>query len=123
MIMLPPRAPRTDTLVPYTTLFRSLTHVRERIEKRIPMVLYRNARHCVGRVAMPLSIGQGKLREYCREGEFGFFGLITRSEEHTSELQSLMRIPYAVSCLNTQRCIQKTDYAVISTKLQLYYKE
>src|SRR3546814_3150372 len=71
-----------------------LTHVRERIEKRIPMVLYRNARHCVGRVAMPRSIGQGKLREYCREGELGF-----RSEEHTSELQSLMRISYAVFCL------------------------
>src|SRR3546814_19179524 len=54
-----------------------LTHVRARFEKRIPMVLYRNARHCVGRVAMPRIIGQGKLREYCREGELGFFGMIT----------------------------------------------
>src|SRR3546814_8765572 len=72
MIRRPPRSTRTDTLFPYTTLFRS-PPVRRRsaVAPRCP------ARRC------------GRCR---RTGRL-------RSEEHTSELQSLMRISYAVFCL------------------------
>src|SRR3546814_4339879 len=84
MIRRPPRSTRTDTLFPYTTLFRSMTNVWPK--------------QCVA------------LFELCRREEFArardlyrmltpSFHLDTRSEEHTSELQSLMRISYAVFCL------------------------
>src|SRR3546814_13988048 len=66
MIRRPPRSTRTDTLFPYTTLFRS-----------------------------PAAAGEG-LSRLCAMG--GLSGP-RRSEEHTSELQSLMRISYAVFCL------------------------
>src|SRR3546814_3556338 len=71
MIRRPPRSTRTDTLFPYTTLFRSASAPRDR-------------RH---RERAPFSNRSGRARE---KG---------RSEEHTSELQSLMRISYAVFCL------------------------
>src|SRR3546814_13370306 len=74
MIRRPPRSTRTDTLFPYTTLFRSLT--RERDLAQAPLVELRAERRGVHRA--PLQ---------------------HRSEEHTSELQSLMRISYAVFCL------------------------
>src|SRR3546814_9025146 len=72
MILRPPRSTRTDTLFPYTTLFRSrragaLRHVVEKAAQ---------AHHVIRRHRPGL-----------------------RSEEHTSELQSLMRISYAVFCL------------------------
>src|SRR3546814_7040910 len=68
MIRRPPRSTRTDTLFPYTTLFRSLEPLR---------------RNC-GTTSSP--------------GRCGPWPSV-RSEEHTSELQSLMRISYAVFCL------------------------
>src|SRR3546814_12611574 len=82
MIRRPPRSTRTDTLFPYTTLFRSAAfrraarpaHGRERQLR--PMVLR------------------------CRPSW-------RRSEEHTSELQSLMRISYAVFCLKKKKTTQK----------------
>src|SRR3546814_5171472 len=91
MIRRPPRSTRTDTLFPYTTLFRSAVgiadpgvdrHRRARNTRRgaeiiIPAVAHRSLRGRIGD-------GSG-----CRQ----------RSEEHTSELQSLMRISYAVFCL------------------------
>src|SRR3546814_16999684 len=71
MIRRPPRSTRTDTLFPYTTLFRSLPGpVR----------------------ASRASGGPGPRRSSCG-----------RSEEHTSELQSLMRISYAVFCLKKKK--------------------
>src|SRR3546814_6921906 len=75
MIRLPPRATRTDTLFPYTTLFRS-----HRSRPRDP------AR----------STGTATARESRLTSLLQKHG---RSEEHTSELQSLMRISYAVLCL------------------------
>src|SRR3546814_14442742 len=76
MIRRPPRSTRTDTLFPYTTLFRS-----------------RLSRHGAGRTRD----GQPRFRA----GEFR--KLPPRSEEHTSELQSLMRISYAVFCLKKNK--------------------
>src|SRR3546814_4948445 len=82
MIRRPPRSTRTDTLFPYTTLFRSR---------------YLRARH--GRILRPWLtwsvILYGKIGEPFRYGQTDR----ERSEEHTSELQSLMRISYAVFCL------------------------
>src|SRR3546814_2482173 len=88
----PPRSTRTDTLFPYTTLFRS--HRGDRVGgdvdcEHVPA-------RCVGLGAQ----GPGGVRGG-REG--GVLPLLLRSEEHTSELQSLMRISYAVFCLKKKR--------------------
>src|SRR3546814_1061116 len=86
MIRRPPRSTRTDTLFPYTTLFRSVT--------------WRDAahRHACHRTAgsEPRNRMHGDPPIW-RSGDF--WSRLTRSEEHTSELQSLMRISYAVFCL------------------------
>src|SRR3546814_1899296 len=76
MIRRPPRSTRTDTLFPYTTLFRS--------HSRLP--------------ASPRRRGSS-LRYAARAARHRATALTRRSEEHTSELQSLMRISYAVFCL------------------------
>src|SRR3546814_4340119 len=86
MIRRPPRSTRTDTLFPYTTLFRSMygtlydVHsVVDACEKQYP--------------------GKGKdISVLWRQKQLEYAWL-RRSEEHTSELQSLMRISYAVFCL------------------------
>src|SRR3546814_7593700 len=77
MIRRPPRSTRTDTLFPYTTLFRSGAHCAVRLRGQRSAVHIRPTRDRRG----------AGLRA------------IPRSEEHTSELQSLMRISYAVFCL------------------------
>src|SRR3546814_14864498 len=86
MIRLPPRSTRTDTLFPYTTLFRSLgAGVADLLPRPVEVV--------------------GLFRR--RVGDRGV-GVRHRSEEHTSELQSLMRISYAVFCLkkkNDTECL------------------
>src|SRR3546814_19135123 len=94
MIRRPPRSTRTDTLLPYTTLFRSVRGaVRDLVgpdQRPVPPP----------RVRRPVDAG----------GDAGVLsdqytlltaplGVVMRSEEHTSELQSLMRISYAVFCL------------------------
>src|SRR3546814_16207835 len=89
MIRRPPRSTRTDTLFPYTTLFRSPPPGR-RVE-----TAPRERRE--GELA-----GEGGGGE--REREYGGEHLTDhRSEEHTSELQSLMRISYAVFCLKKKK--------------------
>src|SRR3546814_3980409 len=88
MIRRPPRSTRTDTLFPYTTLFRSdELRLDEAFESRSRRGEGREAvvDHVVGRIA----VGQRADGDHVRH----------RSEEHTSELQSLMRISYAVFCL------------------------
>src|SRR3546814_3356151 len=87
MIRRPPRSTRTDTLFPYTTLFRS----PER-EDHPHVVVAR-----VGVQMRDLRAGQGQPQH--PRGDLG------RSEEHTSELQSLMRISYAVFCLKKKKNI------------------
>src|SRR3546814_6403688 len=85
MIRRPPRSTRTDTLFPYTTLFRAL-EVRDHELGQVGPVAGR--RGLGGDVALERFVGlqHGGRRH-------------VRSEEHTSELQSLMRISYAVFCL------------------------
>src|SRR3546814_2137291 len=79
MIRRPPRSTRTDTLFPYTTLFRSGV---DHSGSGLAQVDHR-----------------GRLRR----------GNLHRSEEHTSELQSLMRISYAVFCLKKKKVIPETS--------------
>src|SRR3546814_4872657 len=99
MIRRPPRSTRTDTLCPYSTLFRSRRGGRRAIgEAKTPSVrLPLPERHegPSGLIASlrPLRLCAKLLRD--RKAE--------RSEEHTSELQSLMRISYAVFCLTKKR--------------------
>src|SRR3546814_7141164 len=96
MIRRPPRSTRTDTLLPYTTLFRSLAG--KRIESYVALV---NDALALG------SLSNDQIEIFNREAEAllaedqNSHG-IARSEEHTSELQSLMRISYAVFCLKKQ---------------------
>src|SRR3546814_13148891 len=78
MIRRPPRSTRTDTLFPYTTLFRS----------------------CATKYRLKTSAGGFTILGTCESAG--------RSEEHTSELQSLMRISYAVFCLKKNKQTQKT---------------
>src|SRR3546814_4396079 len=99
MIRRPPRSTRTDTLFPYTTLFRSLPggHAGQVGE---PTADPEPARRIERR--------QADVGHIVQSGTFGQPGQVLRaellvhrdrSEEHTSELQSLMRLSYAVFCL------------------------
>src|SRR3546814_13017471 len=94
MIRRPPRSTRTDTLFPYTTLFRSGRH-QERPQGRYRR---RSARgHDLVReehAGRDRDHGNGRGRHAAQRA---------RSEEHTSELQSLMRISYAVFCLKKKK--------------------
>src|SRR3546814_9412585 len=90
MIRRPPRSTRTDTLFPYTTLFRST-------DTFDAAVLRRAFRGCQALVEVHQRLG---LRMVDGQAMTHGLFLVVRSEEHTSELQSLMRISYAVFCLN-----------------------
>src|SRR3546814_1737419 len=94
MIRRPPRSTHTDTLFPYTTLFRSHQDADER---HAPAVRLHN-----GPVHAPPARGRRRHRfSPAFELDLGLDDADRhlRSEEHTSELQSLMRISYAVFCL------------------------
>src|SRR3546814_10650717 len=92
MIRLPLRSIRTDTLFPYTTLFRSAGGLFKR-----SALIFHTGRDIVGR-HQP---NKGFARAGGRHRAGGVVGITAgaRSEEHTSELQSLMSISYAVFCL------------------------
>src|SRR3546814_5004017 len=109
MIPLPPRSTRTDTLVPYTTLFRSVTAQRrsERLtDVPVSVTALSAATIAATGVTDTYSLQQitpglrmERLGGYTQPSIRGVTAGSTRSEEHTSELQSLMRISYAVFCL------------------------
>src|SRR3546814_2059124 len=94
MIRRPPRSTRTDTLFPYTTLFRSqeAAVVEDRMGDRDDMGVD------AFQVEQDVEMQRTRLQAF-------------RSEEHTSELQSLMRISYAVFCLKTKiRRMNRSNY-------------
>src|SRR3546814_5968536 len=95
MIRRPPRSTRTDTLFPYTTLFRS------------PLARRLRARLIDPDPAPRLAVGGRAAARGAR-----------RSEEHTSELQSLMRISYAVFCLKKKKKTQNLTHIEINNHLQ-----
>src|SRR3546814_3223387 len=98
MIRRPPRATRTDTLFPYTTLFRSPVGNaagRDRDVRRQPDTdVVRQTAAGRAESERGQSLGESARRHRLRVRQQDH-----RSEEHTSELQSLMRISYAVFCL------------------------
>src|SRR3546814_17156804 len=97
MIRRPPRSTRTDTLFPYTTLFRSLA------ANRLSVDVDHRVQSGSLSVDQPLPVGLVNAgTEETRGGESGVDDR-GRSEEHTSELQSLMRISYAVFCLKKKK--------------------
>src|SRR3546814_5156559 len=107
MIRRPPRSTRTDTLFPYTTLFRSLTMAEWMRSLGYQTVCATNN----GLISERTRLARGFDR-YA-------FRLDLRSEEHTSELQSLMRISYAVFCLKKKKkniersCQTKEEYCLL----------
>src|SRR3546814_3577913 len=106
MIRRPPRSTRTDTLFPYTTLFRS----------RSPMTLEQELADFQAEWERTAPAGRAELYT-AKVEELRASALFdqalrndeTRSEEHTSELQSLMRISYAVFCLKKKNNRDKND--------------
>src|SRR3546814_2273101 len=101
MIRRPPRSTRTDTLFPYTTLFRSGRV--DPLQPREACVAAYEARGCAARDDDLVGGGRSALPRVVRVQRQA------RSEEHTSELQSLMRISYAVFCLKKKKKNQKTE--------------
>src|SRR3546814_2723724 len=96
MIRRPPRSTRTDTLFPYTTLFRSLQELDVELRNR-------PGRRPLGQCLEGLGQELGGRQTHCR------------SEEHTSELQSLMRISYAVFCLKKKKNKKQTTSYTINS--------
>src|SRR3546814_5273891 len=98
MIRRPPRSTRTDTLFPYTTLFRSVAHIDQPGKDQ--------------RLGPRTAFSETLLDEHLIRALFGHEALrpalFRRSEEHTSELQSLMRISYAVFCLKKKKITKST---------------
>src|SRR3546814_3358391 len=123
MIRRPPRSTRTDTLLPYTTLFRSFQR-----ESGAPLGRVCRARRDAdqGRQqpagkdflrAKPDRRCVGKYPRNSRKPRSNLYGT-DRSEEHTSELQSLMRISYAVFCLKKKNKIHNKTLQQTTTKQQ-----
>src|SRR3546814_9926693 len=120
MIRLPPGSTRTDTPFPYPTLFRA---PRPRFGLIAELVIGRGERRATGRIVglgkdelvqklgRPAIIARRDRRLSRREQPVG------RSEEHTSELQSLMRISYAVFCLK-----KKTHQDRLNRKKKIFIK-
>src|SRR3546814_2159202 len=105
MIRRPPRATRTDTLYPYTTLFRSSGEQRDNQKQhtsRHPATLA-----CLGGFShiliLTLNLSKGESAPTAQTIVTQPSTTMVRSEEHTSELQSLMRISYAVFCLKNKK--------------------
>src|SRR3546814_19683724 len=110
MIRRPPRSTRTDTLFPYTTLFRSEFRGSYGVAQNyqtIPMLDASGYKSLLGAVGMTEFEDTGELLEqfpFLRDDPNYYYNYLynnetdwqDRSEEHTSELQSLMRISYAV---------------------------
>src|SRR3546814_6640433 len=115
MIRRPPRSKRTDTLFPSTTLFRSAPGARtedERQRRDAPAPASGEAGGSGGHTARRRARGRGS----GRQGRGGA-GRLARSEEHTSELQSLMRISYAVFCLKKKNKLknkQNNNHKIIT---------
>src|SRR3546814_14957564 len=100
MIRRPPRSTRTDTLFPYTTLFRSPRAAFAAWLAAVALAVAAFAVTGPARAQLNVDITEGFVKP--------------RSEEHTSELQSLMRISYAVFCLKKKK--QEQDRMTIQVK-------
>src|SRR3546814_9043794 len=99
MIRRPPRSTRTDTLFPYTTLFRSLQLSRivsrTSVNDNVDADIYGIELEAIARPIPALTVNINASYLHTK--------VSSRSEEHTSELQSLLRISYAVFCLKKKK--------------------
>src|SRR3546814_3710392 len=115
MIRRPPRSTRTDTLFPYSTLFRSYRMVT--VDNRLRVALTPAQQRALQRAVLLADrddlVQRLGLPDSERPPSMG--ADLPRSEEHTSELQSLMRISYAVFCLKKKK--NNTSASRISTSL------
>src|SRR3546814_9886306 len=115
MIRRPPRSTRTDTLFPHTTLFRALarhrwpTYPRRQAQALLPQPPHPlptappvPLRQAVPTPALHYLLDRTFVTSYKTKSK-GMSAIAWRSEEHTSELQSLMRISYAVFCLKKKK--------------------
>src|SRR3546814_7414414 len=100
MIRRPPRSTRTDTLFPYTTLFRSLFGLSSQRTTRYAFTSRSRFHTNMTKKCAFAFLCSARLHKFWTEP--------TRSEEHTSELQSLMRISYAVFCLKKKKQTNQT---------------
>src|SRR3546814_8359613 len=107
MLRRPPRSTRTDTLFPYTTLFRS-SGENEPVVRRIRKQFLR---HRLVAVVTDMNVAH-RHQLCCHDPSASSVELPRRSEEHTSELQSLMRISYAVFCLKKKNKIKQTIFVI-----------
>src|SRR3546814_14918398 len=105
MIRLPPRSTRTDTLFPYTTLFRSFVPARRQPRHSDFARPAKADTH--SRPGQPPERTDDRARQEERQKDGNDEG--DRSEEHTSELQSLMRISYAGFCLTKKQVTKYRD--------------
>src|SRR3546814_10380832 len=133
MIRRPPRSTRTDTLFPYTTLFRSDRPVTKASIKQtvrldadlVRLVAERARQRRVTRTeiveAALASLLSADHEERLEAALTKRIDKLARSEEHTSELQSLMRISYAVFCLKKKKNINNTHSinTIVITKITL----
>src|SRR3546814_3240780 len=110
MIRRPPRSTRTDTLFPYTTLFRSfsLDEVFGDGYLLLPMI---DRTRFLKEVCYVEDVAEAYKQHIKNDGDNI---VIYRSEEHTSELQSLMRISYAVFCLKKKTNYHRHDMNITS---------
>src|SRR3546814_6015323 len=113
----PPRSTRTDTLFPYTTLFRSSAQLDHQFEfaKVVSITALRTGRGEFQFDAFPVSLIPLAVSQAVVPTES------FRSEEHTSELQSLMRISYAVFCLKKKIQIITIKYSTRNQQLNKHY--
>src|SRR3546814_1147101 len=97
MILRPPRSTRPDTLLPYTTLFRSSLETI-RFALGALMLRFILSEQTYGAVGLLQNLGMA-----ADQLQPLYAVMLARSEEHTSELQSLMRTSYAVLCLTKKK--------------------
>src|SRR3546814_1520831 len=114
MIRRPPRSTRTDTLFPYTTLFRSVRAEAVVLSSELPG---RTSAYETSDVRP--QVNGLILQRLFTEGDQVQAG---RSEEHTSELQSLMRISYAVFCLKKKKTTQNYRNLMIKNHIKIVRK-
>src|SRR3546814_1771980 len=126
MIRRPPRSTRTDTLFPYTTLFRSC---RGRLDDFAKLGRVHRRRTCDVGPALRAPVGDaararigGFSARYRRAPPRKAGHSRLRSEEHTSELQTLMRISYAVFCLTKKKKKQQHNNNLHKAKSKLHYE-
>src|SRR3546814_1677136 len=129
MIRRPPRSTRTDTLFPYTTLFRSNPAAnlcradipqRPQLPAPGPRTRRRNPRKLARSQPLP-QYGRTARAEENRTTQSRMTSTM-RSEEHTSELQSLMRISYAVFCLKQKNTKNINNYNPYQMLINIIYE-